>query len=102
MKRTETIVETQEVWIIRSRRAKPVARCAECAEDQSEMLTPEGAAYASGLSQRAIYRLVEAGRVHFAETPNGMLFICSVSLSAAIGGGQTQESSPTRKVVYTE
>ena len=33
----------------------------------------------SGISARAIYRLVEAGEVHFAETARGLTLICAAS-----------------------
>lgn len=92
MKKTATFVETQEVWIIRRRRPQPAPLCAECA-DPSEMLTPEAAASLSGLSLRAIYRLVEAGCVHFAETTKGWVLICPDSLFAAHRCGLTEVSS---------
>lgn len=37
----------------------------------------------SGLSARAIYRLIEAGQVHFAETTDGFALVCPVSLLAS-------------------
>lgn len=93
MKKTETFVETREVWVIRRRRSQAAGRCAECA-GQSELLTPEAAATLTGLSPRAIYRLVEAGRVHFAETPKGTVLICPVSLSDAIRDSKPEGSAP--------
>lgn len=82
-RRTETTIETQEFWIIRSRRVDR-ERCADCA-DCAGMLTPEEAARVVGVSLRAIYRLVEAGRLHFRETPEGGLFVCPASLPADPG-----------------
>lgn len=34
----------------------------------------------AGINSRAIHRLVEAGAVHFTETPEGLLLICLSSL----------------------
>src|SRR5687767_6474792 len=82
-KTTEIIIETDEVFVVRGvavPSARPVNRwCAGCGAD-SAMLAPEAAARATGTSARQIYRLVEAGRVHFAETPDGALFVCLSSL----------------------
>ncbi len=47
------------------------------------MLAPEEAAALSGLNTRAVYALVVAGRAHFNERPDGKLFVCLASLSAA-------------------
>jgi len=44
------------------------------------MVTPEEAACFSGVSVREIYRRVEGGRVHFIETSEGQLYICTNSL----------------------
>jgi excisionase family DNA binding protein len=44
------------------------------------MLTAEEAAAVSSLSTRAIYRLIEAGRLHFAEPPGSPLLVCFNSL----------------------
>ena len=78
MKRIETVVETHEVWVIRRRRGRTTAFCAEC-PDQPEMLTAGEAAPLCGHSLRAIFRLIEAGLVHFLESPEGELFVCPTS-----------------------
>ncbi|HWT01844.1 MAG TPA: hypothetical protein VN256_16475 [Pyrinomonadaceae bacterium] len=98
MKRTETIIETHEVWVVRRRAGAPAVWCAECA-GRPAMLTPEEAARLSGLSQRAICRSVEAGAVHFLETADGCLFVCTASLCDAAGRGRdfglrTADSTP--------
>ena len=79
MKRIETIVETHEVWVIRRRRGRTTAFCAEC-PDQPEMLTAGEAASLCGHSLRAVFRLVEAGLIHFRELPGGELFVCPATL----------------------
>ncbi len=93
MKRTETIIETHEVWVVRKRAGQPAVWCAECA-GRPAMLTTEEAARLTGLSQRAVYRNVEAGAVHFTETADGCLFVCPASLSDAAAPGRALELQP--------
>ena len=86
-KRLEIVVETTRRVTLRRPGAEPAARCGQC----SELLVPTEAAVAvTGLSSRAIHRLVEAGEVHFAETPAGALLVCPNSFGAA-------QSPPGRK-----
>ena len=80
MKRTETIIETHEVWVVRKPAGPPAAWCLECA-GHPPLLTPEEAAALSGLSLRAIFRLIEAGGVHFLETAGDSLLVCPASLA---------------------
>jgi hypothetical protein len=47
------------------------------------MIAPEHAARIAGVSTRKIYAWIEAGTVHFAESPDGSLLICLDSLSVA-------------------
>ena len=77
-KTVELVVERSEFFVSRPRRAAP-ADCAECGP-RARMATPEEAAALSGVTARTIYRWVEAGRVHFAETPEGALLVCLGSL----------------------
>jgi excisionase family DNA binding protein len=44
------------------------------------MLAPQEAARRAGVSQRTVYRWVEDGRIHFAETTDGGLFVCLAPL----------------------
>lgn len=84
-RRTETTVETHEVWVVRRRSGAAggaPARCAEC-DARGGMCTPEEAATLARVSPRVVYRWVEAGRLHFTETGDGALFVCLASL----GGG---------------
>jgi len=97
MKRTETIIETHEVWVVRRRAGQPTVWCAECA-GRPAMLTTEEAARLSGLSQRAICRAVEAGAVHFLETADGCLFVCPASLCDAAGRGRNFEGQPLESI----
>ena len=84
---TKTTTETHEIWIVRR---GPYAwrapnSCAACA-GPALMLAPEEASALAGLTTRAVYVLVESGRVHFDQRPNGMLFVCLASLADATGG----------------
>lgn len=82
-KRTEIVVELDEVFVIRSRQTMSFAWCAECG-DQVQMLTPDRAATITGLSPRHIYRWIEERRIHFSETSEGHLLICQSSLPKMI------------------
>lgn len=85
-KRTETTTETHEVWVIRQAQVAaatgdaPLVFCVVCGS-LARMRAPEEAAVLSGLRTRAVYALVEAGRAHFEERPDGKLFVCLASLS---------------------
>ena len=87
-KRTEILVDLDEVFVLRSRQTLSFAWCAECG-DQVQMLTPDQAATIAGLSSRIIYRWIEARRIHFTETGEGQLLICQSSLPALIEGERT-------------
>ena len=78
-RRAVTTIETHEVWVVR--RPADVANilCADC-PGADGMLTPEQAAHQAGVSQRTIHRWIEDGRIHFAETANGGLFVCLAPL----------------------
>jgi hypothetical protein len=105
--RTEIITETDRIILV-SGRASITAWCAICSQ-RSTLVTPEQAAIIIRTGARAIYRLietacaeqvaraprlpstgaraadeayawVEAGRLHFFETTEGLLFVCLNSL----------------------
>ena len=78
-KKIEVTVETHELLIIRRPRRAACAWCPACAAE-AELVTAEEAAAAAGLSRRTVYRWVEAGRLHFSETPEGWLRVCLKSL----------------------
>lgn len=86
-RRIETLTVTREVWVV-PRRAAPETRlfqtwCADCA-GPSVMLAPEQAATLAGVSQRTIYRWVEAGQVHFVESVEKGLRVCAHTLFRAV------------------
>ena len=57
------------------------AECSECISPV-QMMPVDAAAKVRGVSSRTIYRLVEAGKLHFQETPDGLPLVCVASLSA--------------------
>ena len=78
-RRTRTTVEKHEVVVIRgSRRLKRVF-CPECSEPVALVALDEAVKF-SGISSRAVYRLIEEGRIHFAETADGGALICPATL----------------------
>lgn len=78
-RRTEVLIETHEVWVIRRPGQASAAWCGGCAAHVL-MLPPEAAAHLLDVTPRAIYRWVEAGRIHFTEEADGALLICLASL----------------------
>ena len=78
--RTEITIETERVLIIRKRKGSVLTWCSTCAQ-QVPMVKVDEAATIAGVSSRTLYRWVEAEKVHFAETPEGLLLICLSSLA---------------------
>lgn len=89
-KKTEISIEFEEVVLIRNREHPVVAWCTGCHQRVS-MLVAGDAARAAGVSARALYRLVETGRIHFTEAQDGSLLVCANSLGATPGRQLTQQ-----------
>ena len=81
-KTTEIVVESTRTVVFDPRIAVR-AWCGAC-RGEVEMLRPGECALLAGVSSRSIYALAEAGALHFAETPDGLLFICVSSLAEAM------------------
>jgi len=79
-KRTKITIETHQVQTIRRRKPGAQAWCPGCSASVP-MFLPEEAAVFAKVSSRTIYRWVEAGELHFTETPEGALLICQDSLT---------------------
>jgi hypothetical protein len=79
IRRTEVTVETDEITIIRRSQGVVATTCPQCAGTVA-MITPEQAAIVASTNIRAIYRGLEAGWVHYAETPGGALMVCPASI----------------------
>lgn len=80
-KRTEIIIETERLLVVRRRPERLSLWCPRCRRPVL-MMTPVEAARSENTVVAVISELVEAGVVHFAVTPTGQLFICSNSLHA--------------------
>jgi excisionase family DNA binding protein len=78
-RRMEITVERRRVLHISRRRFSMIAWCAACGE-RSRMVMPDEAAAVTGVTSRTIYRWIEAERLHYTETPEGILLICINSL----------------------
>jgi hypothetical protein len=77
--RKKITVETERLWVVA--RAGRGARgwCAAC-RAEVHMVGVAEAATLAGLGQRAVFRRVEDGRLHFTEQPGGTLLVCLNSL----------------------
>jgi hypothetical protein len=78
-RRTRTTVERHETVVIRSARKLKRVLCPECSEPVALVALDEAVKF-SGISSRAVYRLIEEGRIHFAETAEGSVLICPATL----------------------
>lgn len=68
-------IETRQVQIIRTRPLAYRSWCTTCA-DETERLTPEQTARRVGLNARWLYRQLEAARLPFVETTDGLPLLC--------------------------
>jgi hypothetical protein len=86
-RRTETTIETHQMWVVTRADKSLVICCASCVGGSSLMVAPEEAAVLVGVNPRLVYRCVEAEMIHYLETPAGALLVCvdSVALRASAG-----------------
>jgi hypothetical protein len=78
-RRIAVTVEKREISISSRAAIREQAHCDRCGREV-QMLSVALAAGLAGVSERLVYRLVEAGKAHFVERPNGVILICSESL----------------------
>ena len=81
--KTVITVETFQRTIVRSRREAKIAWCDRCAAE-AVMLTPDAAAALLQITTREIFRLTEAGEIHYSETESGALLVCRKSCAARL------------------
>lgn len=81
-RRIEIILETDHVILFRGGPPRRFGWCERCAGDV-QMIPPEAASLVSRQEVRAIYRGIEAGRIHYAETSEGSLLVCLDSVRAS-------------------
>lgn len=84
-KRTEITIETDRLLVVGTRRVSVMSWCPGCGH-RTNMVTVDEAAGLGRVSSRTIYQWVESERLHFAETAEGRLLICSESITAAATG----------------
>ena len=72
--------ETHEINILRQPRLAEKRFCDDCKEEV-RWLVPEEAMLLAKTSLREIFRLIESGEIHFLESPEGFLFVCTASLA---------------------
>lgn len=78
--KTEITFEVEETIILRQVAETLTAFCSQC-QASVEMITPQHAVALFNLSEREIFRLMEAGKIHFIET--GRVYVCRDSLTNA-------------------
>ena len=72
-------VKTERTLVFRSRGSVRVEWCAECGAEVG-MVSVDGAAREAGVSELAIYKLVEEHALHFSEDAEGRVLVCLNSL----------------------
>ena len=77
--RTEWSVEIDDVFVVRRLGRSVEGWCQGCGQ-VATLITPEDASVLTALETRAIYRLVEAGEIHWADGPGNLLLVCLDSL----------------------
>ena len=79
-RRLEITFERERLVVLGSRRVSVTGWCEGCGA-RARMVMPDEAARLTGATARAIYRLVEAGSLHFLEGPGSGLLVCLESLN---------------------
>lgn len=78
-KRTEITIETARLLVISNKTQSARVWCESCGR-RVAMVTADVAARLARVSSRTIYRWVETGKLHFAETSEGQLLVCHESI----------------------
>ena len=79
-RKTEIFVSTRKRFVIHYPESSEQIFCPQC-ETATPMIAAEGCAALFGISRRAVYRQIEAGTAHFAETGAGVVMLCLPSLA---------------------
>jgi hypothetical protein len=78
-RRIEIIVEQHRFLSVSTRRISAVGWCVPCGQ-KVQMVTAEDAARIAKVTARTIYRRTETGQLHFIESQEGLLLVCTRSL----------------------
>ncbi|HEU4389720.1 MAG TPA: hypothetical protein VFV34_18085 [Blastocatellia bacterium] len=89
-KRTEITIETDRLVVVRRRETSVRAWCSSCGA-RVRMIDVGEAAEVAHVGPRTIYKWIEANRVHFTESAQGIVLVCLNSISSA-GVGILDES----------
>jgi hypothetical protein len=73
------MVETHSLTILRTQSHATTMWCISCGAN-SQMVPVQIAAILAAATERTIFGLIETERLHFNETPQGQLLICTESL----------------------
>ena len=79
-RRKERSIEIHERLIVRTASGSLPALCDACTAGEGILLSPEQASALTSIPVRLIYRLVEAGTIHYREAANGNLVVCVKTL----------------------
>ena len=82
--RTEWSVEIDDVFVVKRLGRSVEGRCPGCGQ-VATLITPEDAMMLTGMETRAVYRLIEAGEIHWADGPENLLLVCLDSLLEKAG-----------------
>jgi len=78
-RRTEVVLEFEEVVVKRASRARDLAWCEVCRK-HVQMMTPDDAAIVAGVSARTVFQWIEASKIHFIELSRDQLLVCGSTL----------------------
>jgi hypothetical protein len=84
---TKVTVETERLFIFRNAGTAEADWCSECAAE-TQVATVAHAAREAGLSEWAIYQLLDGRALHFSEDADGRVLICLNSLGRIVQGRQ--------------
>lgn len=77
----EITVETERLLVIRRRYRAVEEWCDGCGKI-AVMIRPDQAAAVSGRTLRSLFQDLETGRLHFRESPDGLVLVCLNTLLA--------------------
>jgi len=81
IRRTNIIIKTKRSLTVPSKPAAEIILCPQCAE---LMTRTQMCANFFEVSSRVIYRLIEAGEIHYIETAVNAIYVCPLSLKNAL------------------
>jgi hypothetical protein len=92
---TTFTVETERVYIFRTAGNSQIDWCSECATE-TQMASVADVAREAGLSELAIYQLLEARALHFSEDADGRVFVCLNSLYLVLRSADIEAPGTTQ------